>query len=238
MSKAAAKIGPESARFSYKTSEGLVVMDANGLVLFANPIAKELLGYSEEGLEGKYCFEACAGHDLSGNRYCMSNCAVIEMARRNELVQNFDIQLVNRKGRKIWLNVTTLLQTEPSFGSKSHIVHIFRETMTPAGMGNYLRQSVSDYVEASLGHPEILPLHQKGDRLASVSKQYLLSPRESEVFRYLTQGCATREIARILGLSPTTVRTHVQRILKKLNVHSMLEAVARALGEKRPGPTS
>ena len=47
-----------------------------------------------------------------------------------------------------------------------------------------------------------------------------------------------REIARNLGVAPNTVRTHVQSILSKLQVHSRLEAAALAVrpGLIRPAP--
>jgi two-component system nitrate/nitrite response regulator NarL len=56
-----------------------------------------------------------------------------------------------------------------------------------------------------------------------------LTPRELEVLQLLAQGAASSEIARRLGVSPNTVRTHVQGILTKLQVHSRLEAAAFAV---------
>jgi PAS domain S-box-containing protein len=226
-------IGSTSS-FSYKTSEGIVVLDLTGKILYANPFAQEILGYPDGGMEGKFCFDACQGHDLSGNRYCFANCAVLEMAKRDELVQNFDIQLVNRSGKKIWLNVTTLLESSSTYNNVgSRIIHIFRPTSSSVGMEAYFRQSVSDFMEASAQKNQgTTDSPQKGSQVTAIAKKFLLSPRETEVFQYLTQGYGTQEIAAMLQLSPTTVRTHVQRILKKLQVHSMLEAVALALGER------
>lgn len=225
-------IEQNQVRFTYKSSEGVVVMDSSGKILFANSYIEELLGYSEGEMKGKFCFDTCPGHDQSGNRYCFSNCSVLEMAKRDELVQNFDIQVINRKGKKIWLNVTTLLESDSTFPIGSNIVHIFRESTIPDGMKNYFKQSVKDLLEASLRDKEENQTLQKGSRWDTLAKKYFLSPREVEVFQNLVQGHGTLEIAEVLGLSPTTVRTHVQRILKKLHVHSMLEAVALALGER------
>lgn len=55
-----------------------------------------------------------------------------------------------------------------------------------------------------------------------------LSPRELEVLTLLAEGMATREIARRLGISYTTVRTHVRSISTKLGASSMLNAVVTA----------
>jgi len=41
----------------------------------------------------------------------------------------------------------------------------------------------------------------------------------------LARGFETRQIVRRLGVSESTVRTHVQNILAKLGVHSRLQAV-------------
>jgi DNA-binding NarL/FixJ family response regulator len=55
-----------------------------------------------------------------------------------------------------------------------------------------------------------------------------LTPKELQVIGLLAEGANSAEIARGLQISPNTVRTHVQSILAKLQVHSRLEAVAFA----------
>jgi DNA-binding NarL/FixJ family response regulator len=55
-----------------------------------------------------------------------------------------------------------------------------------------------------------------------------LSSREWEVLDLLRQGASTVEIAEQLGMARETVRSHVKRILRKLDAHSREEAAARA----------
>jgi len=55
-----------------------------------------------------------------------------------------------------------------------------------------------------------------------------LTGRELEVLQLLADGTPSRAIAERMGVSRNTVRTHVQGILTKLQVHSRLEAVAVA----------
>jgi RNA polymerase sigma factor (sigma-70 family) len=55
-----------------------------------------------------------------------------------------------------------------------------------------------------------------------------LSEREREVMGLVAAGLQNKEIAQKLGISPATVRNHVQNILQKLEVHSKLEAVSLA----------
>lgn len=57
---------------------------------------------------------------------------------------------------------------------------------------------------------------------------YGLTPREREVLGLLALGRSQMEIAAELDVTSATVGKHVERILKKLGVHSRAEAVARA----------
>lgn len=63
-------------------------------------------------------------------------------------------------------------------------------------------------------------------------KDTILSPRETEILKYIEQGKLSKEIAEMLHISVNTVNTHRQRILEKLNVGNSLEAIkyARILG--------
>ncbi len=63
----------------------------------------------------------------------------------------------------------------------------------------------------------------------SRGEEYGLTKREMDVLQLLGRGYANREIAETLGLSPTTVKTHVERIFKRLEVTDRIEAVVKAL---------
>jgi two-component system, NarL family, response regulator DevR len=55
-----------------------------------------------------------------------------------------------------------------------------------------------------------------------------LTTREKEVLRLMAEGIASRDIASKLGISYTTVRTHIRSLGSKLGVHSKLEAIIKA----------
>jgi DNA-binding NarL/FixJ family response regulator len=59
-----------------------------------------------------------------------------------------------------------------------------------------------------------------------------LTGRQREILEHAVLGFSRAEIADELGLSVHTVRTHLQHILRKLGVHSTLEAVAMVLRER------
>lgn len=56
-----------------------------------------------------------------------------------------------------------------------------------------------------------------------------LTPRELDVLRLLAGGCSYRQVAARLGISPHTVVTHIKNLYRKLDVHSAISAVMRAL---------
>lgn len=58
-----------------------------------------------------------------------------------------------------------------------------------------------------------------------------LTPRERDVLGLLVNGKSTKQIVQQLGVSQSTVRTHVQNIFAKLGVHSRLQAVAGIAGD-------
>lgn len=55
-----------------------------------------------------------------------------------------------------------------------------------------------------------------------------LTPRECEVLDHLAAGRSNKEIARLIDVSPNTVKSHVAHIFEKLEVGRRSHAVARA----------
>ncbi|MDH5652355.1 MAG: response regulator [Gammaproteobacteria bacterium] len=56
-----------------------------------------------------------------------------------------------------------------------------------------------------------------------------LTPRETEILGLLAEGQSNKAIARNLGISDGTVKLHVKAILRKLGVHSRVEAAVMAV---------
>ena len=55
-----------------------------------------------------------------------------------------------------------------------------------------------------------------------------LTEREQQILARLAHGAQQKEIAEQLSISPKTVATHIQNLLRKLDTHSRAELVARA----------
>jgi DNA-binding CsgD family transcriptional regulator len=61
-----------------------------------------------------------------------------------------------------------------------------------------------------------------------------LSPREAEIIRHVVAGLTSKEIARLLGISPLTVQEHRERARRALDVHTLSEMVRRGRAPSRP----
>jgi DNA-binding CsgD family transcriptional regulator len=55
-----------------------------------------------------------------------------------------------------------------------------------------------------------------------------LTPRECQILELLASGQSTKEIARQLGISPNTAKTHLARVYEKLEVQRRTQAIHKA----------
>lgn len=78
-----------------------------------------------------------------------------------------------------------------------------------------------------------LALHRMRQReaeqaAADLSPVTILSKREIQVLHWVRNGKTNVEISQILGISPPTVKNHVQKIMRKLNVNNRAQAVGKS----------
>lgn len=62
-------------------------------------------------------------------------------------------------------------------------------------------------------------------------QDYLLTPKEKEILALLVDGNSYKMVAGEMNISYHTVNTHIRHIYEKLHVHSVGEAVAKAIKE-------
>jgi DNA-binding NarL/FixJ family response regulator len=114
-----------------------------------------------------------------------------------------------------------------------------------AGAAGYItkQQALSEVVQAvhtaSEGEPVVPPFmiprilshfHRQQQREQQAEQlRSKLSAREIEILEQLARGRSNESMAEVFVLSPNTVRTHIQNIIKKMGVHSKLEATTLAL---------
>lgn len=91
-------------------------------------------------------------------------------------------------------------------------------------------QSIKDSYEGRMplspkvAHKAFQALRQTSIPSTQLPADYGLSPREVELLQLLSLGKTYKEMAEQLFLSPHTVRRHLERIYKKLSIHSRAEA--------------
>jgi DNA-binding NarL/FixJ family response regulator len=92
------------------------------------------------------------------------------------------------------------------------------KSATPEALTNALRQ----VLQGDVYLPE-----QVGFERSNLPRP-LLTPRQREVLKYLSQGMPTKLIARELDVSEYTVKDHIALIFQALNVRNRTEAVTCA----------
>ena len=71
-------------------------------------------------------------------------------------------------------------------------------------------------------------VRRRRDERAARAQLDVLTPRELQVFELVARGLDRQAIASTLFISPETVRTHIQNMMRKLGLHSQVEIVALA----------
>lgn len=86
-------------------------------------------------------------------------------------------------------------------------------------------QLLAEFREGESAKPE--PITALDDALSSLTTK--LSQRETDVLKLVARGYADKEVAVRLGISPSTVDTHVRAIFRKFSVHSRAQ-LRRVIG--------
>ena len=66
------------------------------------------------------------------------------------------------------------------------------------------------------------------ERNDAAARSLGLTPRECEILEMLASDRSTKEMAKHLGISPNTVKTHVARVYEKLAVQRRIQAIDKA----------
>ncbi len=103
--------------------------------------------------------------------------------------------------------------------------------MEPDELIDALRDIVAGSTVVAKELTGVLAKAVQGESEASTAKDAFadLTPREREILCHLAEGQSNKVIARNLGISDGTVKLHVKAILRKLDVHSRVEAAVIAV---------
>lgn len=181
-------------------------VDGEGTIIAWNPAAETAFGHSRDQALGEPCHALIRGKDAFGNPVCRRQCLVFQNAREGRSARRFRMHVRAAVGNYVEAECAPLwLRSSRGETAVVHLLHLWP------------------------GHAHgVVPPRRGSGTSAPPSSSPPVTPREREVLELLAAGKSTREMAEGLHVSPATVRTHVENILRKLDVHSRLEAVAVA----------
>ena len=186
---------------NFVTGDAAFAVDRDGVISVWNQAAEKTFGYPASQALQQKCWKLLCGKDSFSNKYCCKRCPLIDMAFKNEPVNGFKATFRTASdGRKQFSISCVTVFDESDNGLLLHLCHPQQETTD------------RDY-QVTINKPVAIP------------KKVTISIRETEVLSMLADEKSTREIASVLGISPATVRNHIYSILRKLRVHTRLEAV-------------
>ena len=190
----------------------LLVVDQDGTVVEASGPTAAIWGPGPNDIIGRKCYRLMNGRTRDGRFRCSPACSWLATTRHGAA------------------SGPTEVDADPSRGS----VHALEFRLTHVGLagpGQPLLVHLLEERRDSLRRERIgarLDALRAGDRSAASS----LTVREFEVFRLMSEGHNSVQIAAQLGVKPATVRSHTYRIFGKLGARSRAGALMRFLADE------
>jgi DNA-binding CsgD family transcriptional regulator len=172
-----------------------------------NGSAKSLLGCEHRSVVGHKCHEIVNGCDELGQPFCGPLCAIRARAYAGRPLESIRMQIEPSEVPPRWIEVIAIACMDPEL-SGTHLVHCVVDQERLHRIEQYVTRVATRYPPKNPGADQDL------------------TPREQQILERLASDESLHEIAHQFSLSYTTVRNHVQHILRKLGVHSIHEAVA------------
>lgn len=200
-------------------TEGVMAVDSEQRIVLWNHAAERVLGIGAEEALGRHCYEVICGRDELGARLCRRACHAITLAKQGKPIPASEILTLAKNGKQLWLKAMRL--TLFADGSDRMVLAtIFCDITAQKEMERTLRQLSTAFAR--------LCAQARGEQVLPDSEAAPLTTREAQVLERLREGFGTRAIAGQFGVSPTTVKNHINNIFRKLGVHSRIEAVSLA----------
>ena len=189
-------------------------IDRSHRIIYWNDFAEGLLGWSSREALGRSCYDVFKGHDIFGNVCCFRDCGVAVASMHGETVAPFVMDAQHRDGTPLRLVTRTVALPSKGTAFRS-LVHLFER-----GDGAALDTVVRRIGAVVAAKPEPLA----GPPEPSLN----LTRREVEVLQFIASGYSSLNIAARLNLSHATVRNHIQNLLRRMEVHSQVDAISVA----------
>ena len=202
-----------------QTADAADSVTEDGEVCSWNKAAEELFGYPAEEVLGRNIQEVLEARDALGTQVLAGDgdAAVRQWDATAAGIPNFDLEVSTRSGRRIWVNVSTILFDPPRSGRRLFL-RLARDISQRRRDAELLQRAL----EAAR---QLVAVAGDSSNHAQVEP---LSDQERRILKLFAEGRNSAAIARMLGISAHTLRNHLSHINRKLRTHSRLEAVTHA----------
>ncbi len=219
--------------------EGVVARDSADRLLYTNPAFSEMVGLDAEESLGQ--LDPFPWSIEGASAACEERSQFLESEQARKLgigLFAWSVRHASGEYRPVWLSYRKIV-SKGGANLGDVFIHIDRAP-TWSGRENGVAGRIEE-LEASV-QKIALAIEQLGvpfgmrpavRPLGSGAEFDTLSPREGEVLERLLEGHRVSYIARMLHISPHTVRNHLQSVFRKLGVGSQAELIEklRAVGE-------
>jgi PAS domain S-box-containing protein len=192
-----------------------------GEIISWNKGAEKLFGYPRATAVHKTCYEILEGMGPLGTRVCHEHCSVAECAGGNTEIPNFDMSVKTHSGRRVWINMSTI---------------VFDNQRTGRRLLIHLAHDITEHKEGEKLMHKMLALSKQlsslGEGSVHAEPVSPLSEQEKNILRMFAEGKESEEVTQSLAISPQTLRNHLHHINLKLRTHNRLEAVMNAIQRK------
>ena len=113
--------------------------------------------------------------------------------------------------------------------SRAQSIFVFACRGGEAANREYFLRLIVPSLHAAWVRTQVNPATGESSSAAGQPASGGLTGREQEVLKWVYHGKSNYEIGMILSISPLTVKNHVQKILRKLNVQNRTQAVGKAM---------
>lgn len=202
-----------------QTTDAAYTVTDNGEICSWNDAAEELFGYCASEVLRRNIDEVLEARDALGTR-ALAGGFDAPTRRTNGTspgIENFDLEVRVRDGRRIWVNVSTIVFDNHRTGRRLFVrlAHDISQRRRKEELLNQMMEVAQRLVRLTGDSSEHAPVEP-------------LSEQERRILKLFADGGNPAAIAGRLSISAQTLRNHLHHINRKLRTHNRLEAVTHA----------
>jgi PAS domain S-box-containing protein len=202
-----------------QTTDAAYTVTDGGEICSWNGAAEELFGYSASEVVRRNIDEVLEARDALGTR-ALAGGFDAPTRRTNGTspgIENFDLDVRVGDGRRIWVNVSTIVFDNHRTGRRLFVrlAHDISHRRRKEELLNQMMEVAQRLVRLTDDPSELAPVES-------------LSEQERRILKLFADGGNPAAIAGKLSISAQTLRNHLHHINRKLRTHNRLEAVTHA----------